>query len=117
MIVGAAILLTVGFTMTCAYVDAEHLEDNEYIDDHTSRWVLRFIFFLAIGFSGLKNSVASALLFTALFDQLLNYMLHKKSIWYLGDTALWDIFFKERKWLYIAMKITTLLLSLFLFLK
>jgi hypothetical protein len=98
-----------------AIVDAEHINKGEYIEDHSSRWLLRMGFFIAMAMSSKLDGLASALLFTALFDQLLNWF-RNKPFWYLGTVAKWDIFFSKRKWLYITVKIICLITAITLFL-
>ena len=114
MIIGFGILLTIGFVIISAIVDAEHLNKKQYIDNHGSRWLLRLCFFLVLGFYDWIWIFASGLLFTATFDQALN-RFRGLPFWYLGTVAKWDIFWSKRKWLYIPVKILVLILSLFLF--
>lgn len=109
-----AYALTVAFTIVSAIVDTEHLKDKDYIESHTSRWVLRLLFFIAMGAWNPIYILASALIFTATFDQILNKFMDN-SIWYLGDTALWDKFWKKRKVLYIIMKVSAFVLGTYLF--
>lgn len=115
MIEGAPILVTVGFTILSAYVDYEHLIDNDFIEDHKARWFLRFTFALALGIVNPWFILAAGFLFWSLFDQTLN-ALRKKPFWYLGTTAKMDKFFQDKKFLYIASKFTCLIVSLYLFL-
>jgi len=115
MITGLGILVTCGFVVISAIVDAEHILKKEYIESHRSRWFLRLCFFLAMGFHSWIWIIASALFFAATFDQLLN-RFRELPFWYLGTVAKWDIFWSKRMWLYIPIKILLLLVSLFLFL-
>ena len=116
MISGSVILVTAAFTYVSAIVDAEHINKKQYIDSHVSRGFLRGMFFCATGFSDPLNAIASSFLFWALFDQALN-LERKLPFWYLGTVAKTDIFFSNKKWLYISIKISSLILSLYLFLK
>lgn len=115
MIAGLGILVTSAFVLMSALVDAEMILKGHYIDSHKSRWYLRFCFFLSFGFFNWTWAIASALLFTALFDQVLNLML-SKPFWYLGTVAKWDKFFSNKKWLYVTIKILCLVTSLYLYL-
>ncbi len=104
------------FTMVSAAVDGTLVNNKHYIDDHTPRWIFRFSIFVLIGlfFQNVCLFLASAFLFTALFDQMMNFV-RGIDFWYLGTVAKWDVFFSKYKWLYISTKILTLLLALFLF--
>jgi len=113
-IYGMIFVVSYLFIIYSAVIDAEHLNKGEYIEDHTSRWILRFIFFLLIALFSFRAAAGFAFLFAALFDQFLNYM-RGKPFWYLGTVAKWDIFFSKRKYLYVCVKIIALLTSLYLF--
>ena len=141
MIGSMAILVTGGFILLTAFIDAEHIKKQEYIDSHASRFFQRGFFILAMGLIDPFYLLASLFLFIALFDQVLNSMMGK-DFWYLGTTAKWDIIFNRKyfticypilwrrdkelndmkfidfnfKILYIAIKVITLFSSLFLFL-
>lgn len=114
MIYSLSIGVTIGFSILSAVVDAEHINKKEYINKHRSRWLLRLCFFISIGLAEWQYFFASAFLFTALFDQLLN-KFRDLPLWYLGTVARWDVFFSKRKWLYILVKVICLSLGLFLF--
>jgi len=114
MIGALAIFASVGFAAVCAEVDAEHLRDNDYIESHTSRAAQRAYFFLAMGISDWVWVFGSALLFYAVFDQVLNYLMGKK-LFYLGETAKTDIFFNKHKWLYLPVKILAFVFGVTLF--
>ena len=110
----ALIAVTIMFTYYTAKIDYEHLAKSQYIYTHNSRFYQRFFFFVVCGIVNPIYSVAAGLLFTALFDQILNKLRGKK-LWHLGTTAKWGIFFNKRKALYITIKIISLLTSLILF--
>ena len=111
----SGIFLVVMFADLTSDIDCEHLIKEEYIKDHTSRWIQRLCFFLAFGFYDWTWIIASSLMFAALFDQLINIKMDKDSIWYLGAVAKWDIFFSKRKWLYITVKVLCLMTAITLF--
>lgn len=115
MIAGVGVLVTCAFTIFSATVDAEHIYKKEYIDNHSSRWWLRLSFFVAMGLRDPFFAIASALLFSALFDQVLN-IFREKPLFYLGAVASWDIFFNKHRWLYLLVKVVSLIGSLWLFL-
>ena len=114
MIIITGILITAGFIIFSAVVDAQHLSKKQYIESHISRACLRASFFIMTGIYNPAHGLASALLFAALFDQILNVLMGKK-LFYLGTVAKWDRFFNKRKCLYIIVKVTCLVLSLILF--
>jgi hypothetical protein len=114
MLMISEMLVTTGFIICSAVVDSEHLKKGEYIKSHTSRSVLRALFFISIGIHNPLHGIASALFFAALFDQMLNTLMDK-DLFYLGAVAKWDIFFRKRKTLYISIKIICLVLSWILF--
>ena len=116
MMVHQEVFVTIMFTIMCAHIDAEHLNDGDYIEDHTGRWMQRFAFALAIGIGNHWHILATGLLFWALFDQTLNFLRENISFWHVGNTAKTDRFFSKRKKLYIASKVICLALSLYLFL-
>lgn len=109
------IIVTILFTYLTAYIDASHIKKGEFIHNHGSRWGQRFCFFLAISILNPIYGTASAFLFTALFDQVLNEY-RSLPLMYLGSVSAWDKFFIKRIWLYIIIKVSLLLISLLLFL-
>ena len=112
MIYNATILLIIlAFIFVSAFIDYEHLKDNDFIESHVSRAVLRALVFLLISIHDFKLGIASALLFAALFDQVLNFLM-KVDFFYLGSTAKWDIFFREKMLWYILLKSICLILGL-----
>ena len=109
------ITLILSFTIISAYIDYEHLIDKDYIEDYASRVFLRGIFIIANS-SNLIDVFANWLLFASLFDIILNLMRGNPFI-YLGNTAYWDIFFNEKKFLYVITLITCFILGIYLFIK
>ena len=103
-----AICLSIAFVILSAIIDAEHIKKEQFFSDHKSRWILRFIFFLAIGIDHIEYIIGSALIFTALFDQVLN-RLRGLGFWYLGTEAKWDLFFSSKPILYKFVKISALI--------
>ena len=102
------------FTFLSAWIDAEHLEDNDYIESHVSRWLLRALFVIAVG-NTYQEYIGMTLVFTALFDVILNYLTGRKLL-YLGKTAYWDIFWRKIPFLYIIFKVVSLFVGIFLLL-
>ena len=108
-------MVSTAFILWSATIDREHIEKGEYIKNHKSRFMLRLSFVTAIAVYSIPHGIASGFLFWALFDQVLN-LERKLPFWYLGTVAKTDIFFSNKKWLYISIKISSLILSLYLFL-
>jgi hypothetical protein len=102
--------LTLAFTLATAVVDAQTLK-NGYIYEHKSRFIQRLIFFMALGWYG----IGGALIFAALFDQLLN-ALRGLPLWYLGDTAEWDKFWRKYPIAYKVAKVVMLVSGFYLIL-
>lgn len=115
MILGLGIGITIGFTLMTAVIDAEHINRKEWILNHRSRWFQRFCFFGVYCLIDIQYGIASGLLFSALFDQCLNYFTNKP-FWYLGTTALWDKVLGKYRWVYMLVKIFLLISALYLFL-
>jgi hypothetical protein len=105
--------LTLAFIVWTSLIDSIHIEQRDHID-HFPRAMQRFTFFMLSFIIDWRYGIASGLLFAALFDQSLNYLIYKP-IFFLGTTAKWDIFFSKRKWLYITVKIIALLGAITLF--
>jgi hypothetical protein len=106
--------MIIPFIILSAIIDYEHITKKEYIKNHTSRWCLRASFCLTIAIYNPIQGMASALLFYALFDHLLN-ILRGESFFYLGTVAKHDIFFSNKMWLYIPIKTICFLLSIFVY--
>ena len=107
------IIITLLFIFVSAYIDYEHLRDNDYIESHLSRFALRTLFVLAVAQGDYIVMAGMSLLFLALFDAVLN-KLTKMDIFYLGSVSVWDRFFKNKMFLYIAVKIVSLFLGVYL---
>ena len=93
-----------------AWIDFEHLADNDFIESHVSRWLLRGVFMLGVS-NSLLELAAMVLLWMACFDSVLN-MFRGKGFNYLGNTAKWDIFFNKRKNLYITIKVLAVVVGI-----
>jgi hypothetical protein len=102
------------FVFLSAYIDYEHLKDNDYIESHISRWCLRALFVIAVS-TRIEDVIGMTLFFAATFDHVLNY-LRGKELFYLGTVAIWDQFWSKIPFLFIAFKITSLFVGIFLLL-
>ncbi len=110
-----ALILTIIFIGYTAAIDAEHLRKKQHIYEHKNRFIQRMIFFIALGLCNPIYALASALLFSAMFDQTLNW-LRQLEFWYLGNTSAWDKFFNRKPILYISIKILCFMAGISLFL-
>jgi len=97
------IIATLGFIFVTAKIDADHLNSQQYFKNHIPRFIQRFGVFVMIALYNLEKAFIFALLFAALFDQVLN-LLRGLPLFHLGNTAKWDKFFRKRILLYIAIK-------------
>jgi len=109
MIILTFILL---FILVSAFIDYEHISSNQYIENHYSRWFLRCIFILAVS-RDLSDLIGMSLLFSALFDGVLNAMRGRELL-YLGKVALWDRFWGKIPFLYIIFKVVSLFVGIYL---
>lgn len=86
------------FLLLSAKIDAEHIKDNDFIEDHTSRGLLRILVIIIL-WANFLNLAIMILLWIGLFSPTLNVMLNK-DIYYLGTTAKWDKFWNRYPKLY-----------------
>ena len=100
------------FLLLSAWIDFEHLADNDFIESHVSRWLLRGVFMLGVS-NSLIELTAMVLLWMGCFDSILN-TFRGKEINHLGNTAKWDIFFNKRKNLYISIKVLAIVAGIYL---
>jgi hypothetical protein len=107
------IILFLSYTVISAYIDVEHIKDKDYIEDHTSRIVQRGIVIVLSSFINIWFLLLFPFIFWVFFDATLN-VLWGRDIFYIGNTAITDKFFRGNNWLYIGSKILALLISLFL---
>ena len=100
----------------CAIIDSEHIKKEEYILDHTSRFILRGLIALIIGLYSIQDAIFFSVTFWIFFDHFINWRLGKP-IFYLGTVAQLDVFFSKRLWLYILLKGICLGSSIFVIIK
>lgn len=105
----------VQYIFISALIDAEHLKDNDYIESHVSRTILRGTVAFLYGVIAIPYAIIFLLLFWLLFDTFLNKLLDRE-ILYLGNTAKTDKFFRKRPLLYILTKLFSLVLAVYIFL-
>ena len=98
------------FVVLSAWIDAEHINDSDYIEDHKSRWMLRFVFVLACGGLVVSDTIGCGIVFIALFDNLLN-KFRNLPLFYFGSVAIWDKFWSNKTWLYKMLVFVSLILG------
>jgi len=108
------ILLTLLFIVLSAYIDHEHLKDNDYIEDHKSRWWLRATFTVAIGMLNWKDTLGCGLVFMSLFDTTLHFLRFKNFRLEFGNTATWDKFWSDRIITYYIFSAIALIIGVYL---
>lgn len=103
------------FIVWTAYIDADHINKQQYIDDHSPRVWQRGCFYACIFIYNLQIGLGSFLMYVALFDIAINYFTNK-DIFYLGTVAKWDNFWGKIKPFYIVFKVICLIIGIMLFL-
>ena len=111
MVVSFQIALVILFTYLSALIDCEHIEKEQYIKSHRSRFLLRLTVFIMIGIENPIYMIAGGLMFAALFDSVLN-LIRGLPLFYLGPVAKWDVFFNKHRLLYKIFKVLLMALSL-----
>lgn len=104
------IILYILFIIISAYIDAEHINDKDYIENHNSRFQLRTVITLGFCFDeslyylfDWKLLLVFILLFILLLDGILN-KFRKRKWFYLGTVSKWDLFWKKRLILYKVVR-------------
>ena len=105
------LIVTLLFVSATAFIDAEHLKDGDWIENHSSRVVQRFMFVFMMSIFTLKGAIASGIIIAVLFDQLLNVM-RGLPILHLGTTAVWDKFWRDKIIAYVVFKLLLLITGL-----
>lgn len=105
------------FTLAClwimytAIIDADHIKQECYIDDHSSRLINRALVGGLVAVFSWVGGLSLAFLFWALFDAFLNWF-RGLPLFYTGQVATTDKFFSDKKYLLIASKIISLIIGL-----
>ena len=99
--------------LAMCWIDDEHLDDGDYIENHASRVFLRIIIAMSIGYSDISytsliDEIGCGLILAFWFSPMFNIWRGKPFL-YLGNTANFDKFFNKRTLLYK----TVLLISVF----
>ena len=109
------IILYILFIILSAYIDAEHINDKDYIENHTSRFLLRGVVTLGFAydpsyfyFFDWRYLLVFLLSFIAIFDTTIN-LFRGLSVFYLGTVAKWDLFWKKHYLLYKIMRISLII--------
>lgn len=104
------------FVLLSAWIDYEHLKDNDYIESHTSRSLIRILFIVCFSRLDVYPLIGMSLFFASTFDNTLNIM-RKKELFTLGNTAYWDRFWIRIKPVYILLTLLSIPVSIFILLK
>lgn len=99
-----------------AKVDAEHLNKQEYINNHASRLAARILTGVIVGIFSPVAGICLGLLFWTLFDTILN-RFRNKPWFYVGSVAETDKFFKNKYRFYFLTKIISLTIVIILLIK
>lgn len=89
----STLIYAISILMCLAYIDHEHLKDNDYIESHVSRVVLRILICLAMS-SGWLDLVGLLSLFAVSYSPILN-VIRGLNLWHLGETAYFDRFWNS----------------------
>lgn len=114
------VLIFIVLTIVLAYIDAEHINDQDYIESKASRNIQRGLIILGFSLSQtlLLDKISLGLLlisiFWVLFDYTLNYF-RKLPFFYLGTEGS-DKFWKDKPKLQLAAKLVFLTITLWIFL-
>lgn len=109
-------IVAVLFPIFTAWVDGEHHNDKDYIEDHTSRIFQRSCFFLMCWSYSANLMFFSIFIFWVIFDSVRNLIVGE-NIFYVGETAITDRKFNSKVGLFISTKIIALLLAIFVLIK
>ena len=107
-------MLLIAFTFVSAKVDAILINGGNYIDDHRPRYIFREVSIAIISLFNWYYFLSLGMIFTALFDPLLNHY-RNLDFWYLGTEADWDLFFKKHLLLYKILRFTALTAGLIMY--
>lgn len=109
-----------------ARMDANQINQGSFIYEHETRVMQRLVFIavlsLPCSFEGSWSGVLETFLmfvtlcgvFASIFSPVLNVML-EKPIFYLGETAEWDKWWRNRGDLYPVFVVTNLIFWLFVY--
>ena len=95
------------FSVFTAEIDAEHINNGQYIKDHRSRFKQRFYAMTPFLLVNPMYFLASGMLFWVVFEIALNLMIKQKPF-YIGNTADTDKFFRKHVWLHRSLKVICL---------
>lgn len=108
MILAIKILVTIGFVIFTAKLDAEHLNKKQYFKSHVSRWIQRVLFISGLALSGWTDAIAMGLIFWVLFDHTLNLFRENIKLFYVGKTSEMDMFWHHNRLFYYSAKFVAL---------
>jgi hypothetical protein len=91
------------FIILSAKIDADYGRNMKYIESHLTRFLLRFVFIVALS-ANLMSFAAYSLLFAATFEQVYN-IARGNDLIYLGSVAKWNRFWSDKPIGYLVFKI------------
>jgi len=109
----ATFVSAIGWTLSQAWIDQEHISDEDYIEDHKSRSISRAMVGVLVGIWSWKAGLIVAFVFWSFFDVSLNKM-RSLDFWYFGTVADSDNYWKTKKTSYKITKIVSLIVSILL---
>ena len=109
------------FMYTDAYIDDEHLDDNDWIEDHSSRVAMRMTYVVTCSLIhyGDQNLwiwvIIHGLIYMSMFDPILN-LKRGHDIFHVGTTAETDRLLSEKPYLNYIGRPLAILLTIYLIL-
>lgn len=104
-----------GFLFLSVIIDGEHINKEQFIESHVTRWLLRGIVIVGLSVSWL-SFLTMIVLWMTYFDGFLNWEIDR-DYYSIGSTSKWDIFWGKYPRLYrlfkdVMMFISTILIIL-----
>lgn len=99
------------FTLANALFDANLIKSEKYFIDHRPRFILRVLFVGLMSFISIDLAIYAAVIFICTFDYILNILLDRDLL-SLGNTAKWDLFWKDKPLILLALRIILLTLTI-----
>lgn len=83
-----SIIYWIVFIILWLWIDIDHYLDQDWIENHTSRWILRFLCWIVFSVDSF-SLVVNGLLWILLFSPGWGAVVHN-DLFYLGTTARYD---------------------------
>ena len=109
MIIASYILLLIGIYLF-AKIDADHVRKGQYFEDHSTRWLIRFIF-VVLAAPTFPDFLLMSAVFYLFFD--IFYNLSSGKDWnYIGNTSEIDKFWQKYQSAQIPFKIILIIITI-----